>query len=204
MICAGWVFIERAGTARPALRAAAAFAAVASGIALAPFTIPLLSAPHLIAYSQWAGLTGRNGTQPQLIQPLFADEFGWQHLTARLARYYYALPQAQRVRTAIYSDTYAGAAAIELYGGRYGLPQPISAQNEYYLWGTRGYDGSSVLAIGASQAALLPQLFKRVVLLGTFQDPLRWAIEGPTPIYLCTRPSAPLNILWRRLRWYGA
>lgn len=204
LICAGCVFIERSWRSRPALRAVAAGAAVASGLALAPFTIPLLSAPALIAYSRAAGITGQNGTQPHLVQPLFADEFGWEELAARVAGYYRALPAKQRARTAIYSDTYAGAAAIEYYGGKYGLPQPISAQNQYYLWGTRGYDGSSVLAVGASQAALFPQLFKRVVLLGTFADPMRWAIEGPTPIYLCTQPSAPLDVLWPRLRWYGA
>lgn len=204
LICAGWAIIGQAWIFRRALRAAAACAAVASGVVLAPFTIPLLSAPQLIAYSEVAGLTGRNETEPRLIQPLFADEFGWQTLTARVARYYNALPAPQRARTAIYSDTYAGAAAIEFYAARYGLPRPISAQNQYYLWGTRGYDGRSVLAIGASQSELLPQLFKRVILLGTVQDPLRWAIEGPTPIYLCTQPSAPLEILWPRLRWYGA
>lgn len=203
LICAGWVFLERVWQARTALRNSAAAAAVASGLLLAPFTIPLLSAPQLIAYTRAAGLTGRNGT-PHLIQPLFADEFGWQNLAARVAGFYKALPAAQRARTAIYSDTYAGAAAIEFYGAQYGLPQPISAQNQYYLWGTHGYDGSSVLAIGASQAALLPRLFKRVVLLGTFEDPLRWAIEGPTPVFLCTQPLAPLGALWPRLRWYGA
>jgi hypothetical protein len=204
LMCAGCVFLERSWEARPALRLTAAGAMLASGLVLAPFTIPLLSATQLIAYSKSAGLTGRDGNQPHLIQPLFADEFGWRNLAARVAQFYHALPARQRARTAIYSDTYAGAAAIEFYGAEYGLPQPISAQNEYYLWGTRDYDGRSVLAIGASQAALLPRLFKRVVLLGTFEDPLRWAAEGPTPIYLCTLPAAPLDALWPRLRWYGA
>ena len=204
LICAGWVAMERAWHTRPQWRAFAAVIVLVSAVLLAPFTIPVLSAPGLIAYSKILGITGRNGTAPHLVQPLFADEFGWQKLTARVARFYDGLPPAQRARTAIFSDTYAGAAAIEFYGLRYRVPQPISAQNEYFLWGTRGYDGSSVLAIGASQADLLHALFHRVVLLGTFEDPYRWAIEGPTPIYLCTDPVAPLKDLWPRLRWYGA
>jgi len=204
LICAGWVTLERAWRARPAWRTAVAVAALTSGALLAPFTIPLLSAQRLIAYSKTLGITGRGGSQAHLVQPLFADEFGWQSLTARVATFYDGLPAEQRARTAIFSDTYAGAAAIEFYGPQYRLPQPISAQNQYYLWGTRGYDGSSVLAIGASQADLLHALFRRVVLLGTFEDPLRWAAEGPTPIYLCTQPVAPLKELWPRLRWYGA
>lgn len=40
--------------------------------------------------------------------------------------------------------------------------------------------------------------------LRTFEDPYRWAAEGPTPIFLCTQPVAPLDDLWARLRWYGA
>ncbi|HET9393055.1 MAG TPA: glycosyltransferase family 39 protein [Candidatus Rubrimentiphilum sp.] len=187
LICAGWVALERVWAARPAWRSAAAALVVASGVALAPFTFPILPPVGLIAY-----------------QPLFADEFGWDGLTQHVAEIYLQLPTAQRERTAIFSDTYAGAAAMEFYGPQYGLPQPISAQNSYYLWGTGGYDGSSMLAIGASQADLLRANFRHVVLLTTFQDPHRWAIEGPTPIFLCTDPIAPLSRLWPRFKWYGA
>jgi len=204
LICAGWVALESSWNARPAWRALSAGAVLASAALLAPFTIPVLSAQGLIGYSKMLGVTARNGASAHLVQPLFADEFGWDGLARRVAGVYDRLPPEQRRRTAIFSDTYAGAAAIEFYGPRYGLPQPISAQNQYYLWGTGGYDGSSVLAIGASQADLLRVLFKHVVLAGTFEDPLRWAIEGPTPIFLCTQPIAQLNGLWPRLRWYGA
>jgi 4-amino-4-deoxy-L-arabinose transferase-like glycosyltransferase len=187
LICAGWVALERAWASRLAWRSAAAAVVLASGVVLAPFTFPVFPPAGLIAY-----------------QPLFADEFGWDGLTRRVAEVYRQLPPVQRRRTAIFSDTYAGAAAIEFYRPRYGLPQPISAQNSYYLWGTGGYDGSSMLAIGASQADLLRANFRHVVLLTTFQDPHRWAIEGPTPIFLCTDPVAPLSRLWPRLKWYGA
>ena len=204
LFCAGWVACERAWAQRAALRAAAAGIVLASALAFAPFTLPLVSPSVLIAYSQAIWITGRNGTPAHLVQPLFADEFGWDGLTRRVAGFYRALPSAIRTRTAIFSDTYAGAAAIELYGPRYGLPQPISAQNNYYLWGTGTYDGSSVLAVGASQSAQLHALFRNVVLLGTFVDPYRWAIEGPTPIFLCTKPIAPLPALWPSLKWYGA
>jgi len=204
LICAGWAAMERIWGERPAWRATAAGAVLGSAALLAPFTIPALSAHGLIGYSRMLGITGRNGQSAHLVQPLFADEFGWKGLTRRVADIYDRLPPEQRRRTAIFSDTYAGAAAIEFYGGPFGLPQPISAQNQYYLWGSRGYNGSSVLAIGASQADLLHTLFRHVVLAGTFEDPLRWAIEGPTPIFLCTQPIAPLKDLWPRLRWYGA
>lgn len=202
LICAGWVAVERAWT--PARRAVAGGAVLVSAALLAPFTIPLLSPQTLIGYSEFLRVTGRNGSPPHLVQPLFADEFGWRGLAHRVAQLYAKLPPQQRTRTAIFSDTYAGAAAIEFYGPLYGLPQPISGQNQYYLWGTRGYDGGSVLAVGASQADLLRTLFRHVILAGTFEDPYRWAIEGPTPIFLCTHPIAPLNELWPRLRWYGA
>ncbi len=203
LICAGWVALERAGNSRPVWRALAAGAVLVSAALLAPFTIPALSVQGLIGYSQLLGI-GRDEKPAHLVQPLFADEFGWNELARRVADVYDRLPPDQRRRTAIFSDTYAGAAAIEFYGPRYRLPQPISAQNQYYLWGTRGYDGSSMLAIGASQAGLLHVLFRHVVLVGTFEDPLRWAIEGPTPIFLCTQPIAALKELWPRLRWYGA
>ncbi len=85
------------------------------------------------------------------IQPLFAEEFGWQRLARDVAAIYLSLPSTVRNRTAIYADTYGDAGALDFFGPRYGLPPAISSQNNYYLWGTRGYDGSTMIAIGATR-----------------------------------------------------
>jgi hypothetical protein len=135
---------------------------------------------------------------------LYAEEFGWEELTEHVAQVYHSLPPSVRARTGVFADTYADAGALEFYGARYGLPPVISAQNTYYLWGTQRYDGKTLIVVGASQSDLVRQLYRNVKLVATYGNPYKWVVEGPTPIYVCTDPIAPLPQLWPRLKWYGA
>ncbi len=139
-----------------------------------------------------------------MIQPVFAEQFGWDRLARDVAGVYFSLPPPLRERTAIYADTYGDAGAIDFFGPRYGLPPAISSQNNYYLWGTRGYDGATMIAIGATRIDLLRRYYRRVTLVRTSTEPLKWVVEGPAPIYLCSDPVAPLSEIWPSLRWFGA
>jgi Dolichyl-phosphate-mannose-protein mannosyltransferase len=196
----GAVALERAAAwTRIALFAAAA----AAGIVALPLSLPVLSVDRLVAYSNLLGITGRGGTPAHLIQPVFAEEFGWDRLASDVARVYFALPAPERSRTAIYADTYGDAGALDFFGPRHGLPPAISSQNNYYLWGTRGYDGTMLVAIGATRIDLLRRYYRSVVLAATSTEPYKWIVEGPAPIYICRDPVAPLSVIWPLLRWYG-
>ena len=197
----GAVVIERAAYL---LRGFVLVAVTAAGLFFTPLSLPLLRVGALIAYTQALGLTGAHGTTPHLIQPLFAEEFGWQRLARDVSSVYDALPPATRAQTAVYADTYADAGAIDLFGARYGLPSAIGTQNSYYLWGTHGYDGKTMIAVGASRIALLRTYYHSCALARLSTEPLKWIVEGPSPIYLCTGPTMPLDRIWPHLRWYGA
>jgi hypothetical protein len=135
---------------------------------------------------------------------VYAEEFGWDRLARDVARVYRALPERERSKTALYADTYADAGAIDRFGSAYGLPSAIGSQNTYWLWGTHGYDGTSLVAIGATRIDLLKAHYRSCVLVATSEEPLKWVVEGPSPIYHCTKPDRPLEQLWPLLRWYGA
>ena len=174
------------------------------GVLAMPLSLPLLPVDTLIAYSRTLGLTGAHGQPAHLIQPVFAEEFGWERLAADVGLVYNGLPPEQRARAAIYADTYGDAGALDFYGALFGLPPAISTQNTYYLWGPRNYDGSTLVAIGGTRIALLRKYYRSVKLVRTSDEPYKWVVEGPAPIYLCTLPDAPLAKIWRDLRWYGA
>jgi hypothetical protein len=197
----GAVAIERAATAA---RVTIFAALTAAGVAALPLSLPILPVGSLVAYGKFVGISGRNGEPAHLIQPVFAEEFGWQRLARDVAAVYFSLPANVRQRAAVYADTYGDAGALDFFGPRYGLPPAISSQNSYYLWGTRGYDGSVLVAIGASRIDLLRRFYRSVVLVRTSDEPYKWIVEGPAPIYLCTQPVAPLPVVWPQLRWYGA
>lgn len=201
LLAVGAVAIERAAVP---LRAALLGVLVAVAIVSLPMSLPVLPVEGLVAYAKLLGLTGRDATPAHLIQPLFAEEFGWDRLAQDVAHVYFALPDDIRAHTAIYADTYGDAGALDFFGPRYGLPPAISSQNNYYLWGTRGYDGATLVAIGATRIDLLKRYYRSVTLARTSTEPYKWVVEGPSPIYLCRDPIAPLSQIWPHLRWYGA
>ncbi|MFY9737823.1 MAG: glycosyltransferase family 39 protein, partial [Candidatus Cybelea sp.] len=201
LLAIGAVALERAAVP---LRSALLAALVAVAVLALPLSLPVLPIENLVAYTRLLGLTGRDGTPAHLIQPVFAEEFGWDRLARDVARVYLALPDDIRARTAIYADTYGDAGALDFFGPRYGLPPAISSQNNYYLWGTHGYDGATLVAIGATRIDVLRRYFRSVRLMSTSAEPLKWVVEGPAPIYLCRAPIAPLSEIWPHLRWYGA
>ncbi len=196
----GAVAVERA---TESVRIALLVAVIGVGIVALPFSMPVLTVDRLVAYSRFLGLTGRGGSPAHLVQPVFAEEFGWDRLAGDVARVYFALPPAERNRTAIYADTYGDAGALDFFGPRHGLPPAISSQNNYYLWGTRGYDGKTMIAIGATRIDRLRAFYRSVVLAATSEEPYKWVVEGPAPIYVCRDPIAPLPLIWPSLRWFG-
>jgi hypothetical protein len=201
LLAIGSVVIERAATW---LRSALFILMTATAVATLPLSIPILPIQGFIAYSQTLGLTGRGGEPPHVIQPVYAEEFGWDRLARDVATVYDALPATTRRDTAIYADTYADAGAIDFFGPAYDLPNAISSQNSYWLWGTHGYDGDTMIAIGATRIDLLRPYYRSCKLVRTSNEPLKWVVEGPAPIYLCTGPTMPLDQIWPHLRWYGA
>jgi hypothetical protein len=195
----GSCVVERA----PAWLRAATFA-VASAVALAtlPISLPVLPIDGFIAYSRAIGLASASVSAPPVMQPLYAEEFGWEGLARDVAAVYQSMPH--RARIAVYADTYADAGAIDFYGAKFGLPPAIGSQNTYWLWGPRDYDGRKMIAVGASRIDLLKKYYRSCDLIRTSVEPLKAVVEGPAPIYRCSGPRMPFSSIWPKLRWYGA
>ena len=125
-----------------------------------------------------------------LINPMFADQLGWPAMTATVAGAYWSLPPAaaqdhRRLRRPIRVRGRARLLRPALWA-----PDRSSARTiNYYLWGTRGYSGQSVLAVGATDYWLLLRSFGSVRQIAVYRNDYRWMLEGPLPIYLCTRPA---------------
>jgi hypothetical protein len=206
LFAAGTVAIERAIASKPRWLEPAILVAVSiAGLPLFPLSLPILPLPQYMAYERAIGLSRPappDGTR-HLINPMFADQLGWKTMTQTVAGAYWSLPAGQRKITAVFADRYAYAGALDYYGPRYGLPPAISPNNSYYLWGTRGYSGASMLAVGATDYHLLLRAFGSVQQIAVYRNDLRWMLEGPLPIYLCTHPRAPLAAMWPRFKYYG-
>ncbi len=192
------------GTLPSALVALWAVLAAANGALSLPLVLPVLPPAQL------QRMLDRMAFRPPPVEAagigaplmqMLSDEFGWRELARNVEDAYAALPAADRGRAAIFASNYGEAAAIDVYGAS--LPPALSGNNQYYLWGPRGYDGSVMLGIGVepSQWAPICDSVRTLVRFGT--SPYAMPYERDRPIVLCRGMHPPLAELWPRFKHYG-
>jgi 4-amino-4-deoxy-L-arabinose transferase-like glycosyltransferase len=190
--------------AAPLVAAWMALAAVNFALAM-PLVLPVLSPDGLARFLARAPLRPHPVEVAGIGAPLtqvFSDEFGWRELERKVADVYRALPAGDRARAAILASNYGEAAAIDVYGTADHLPPAISEQDQYYLWGPRGYDGSVVIAVNAK-----PEFWSRIcassTTAATFGVPYAMPYERDRAIIVCRGLPVPLGDAWARFKRYG-
>ena len=173
---------------------------VVTGAILSPLAVPILSPENLIAYTKALHLqtprieTHKLGPLPQL----YADQFGWEEMTATVARVYNSLPPEIRAKTAIFGQNYGQAGAIDLFGPKYGLPPAISGHQSYFLWGPRNYTGESVIVMEGQQQDL-ERVFASVQKVASVYHPYSMPYEH-FDIFYCRGLKEPLKELWPQVK----
>ncbi len=81
----------------------------------------------------------------------FSEQLGWRELNQHVADVYHTLPVEEKPRTAILAGNYGEAGALELYGGKYDLPQVISPANSFWLKGTPAENIDVLIVVGYSK-----------------------------------------------------
>jgi dolichyl-phosphate-mannose-protein mannosyltransferase len=174
--------------------------AVCVAIAVAPLVMPLLPVQDYVRYSAWMRFqqpkieNGGLGPLPQT----FADQFGWPEMVATVAGVYNGLPPDVRRTTAIFAQNYGQAGAVDLFGGRYGLPKAISGHQSYFLWGPRDYTGESVIVMDGRQSLLETQ-FEHVEKVAHVYHPYSMPAEH-FDVFYCRGLKQPLQELWPKLK----
>lgn len=202
LLAAGGVTIEDWLERRSALRArlwprAAILTVVAAlGAVLAPIFLPVLPPAQLVAYQEALGLAPPK-TEVAHVGPLpqyFGDQFGWPELVEQIAGIYWSLPEAERERTAIFASNYGEAGALNLFGPSLGLPSPICAHQNHWLWGPPAFAGDAVIWLQWSREDL-ESLCGSVEQVGEHFHPWGMAEEN-RPIYLCRDPVGSFADYW--------
>jgi len=201
LFAGGGVVWEKWLGARPAWQKLAYPALiVATGAILSPLAIPVLPPEIYIRYTKAMHLappaieTHKLGPLPQI----FADQFGWDEMTATVAGVYNGLPEDVRGQTAIFGQSYGQAGAIDLFGPKYGLPAAISGHQSYFLWGPRDYTGVSMIVIGGNPRDLDRQ-FTSVEKVAHIDHPYSMPYNH-VDVYYCRGLKQPLAVFWPKVK----
>ncbi len=204
LIGAGAVFLESvtASIWRPLIRYALPVIVLITGILLSPNAIPVLPVDTFIRYEHALKVQAPKTETFELhdLPQLYADMFGWEELTAQVAKVYQGLTPEEQRETAIYASNYGEAGAIDFFGTRYGLPKAVSGHMAYFTWGPPEYPVKILIAIEGDEDVYRRGCgsVQRAATFGT-----KYSIPHEHgPIYLCRDLKVDLAKVWPRTKNY--
>lgn len=176
--------------------------AVLSALIAAPIALPILQPEMLARYLDRTHLRPPPDETAGIGAPLtqvYSDEFGWRELEKRVAAVYQSLPAAERAHATILAADYGEAAAVDIFGKADGLPAAISAEDQYYFWGTHGSDGSVIIHINGDPHRW-QRLCESVQVADRFGVDYAMPYENDRPIFICRGLRVSLDTLWPRMK----
>ena len=212
LLAAGAVATEHLFTsgwsiAHPAFRAAlksVCFIWLIVGIlAVLPLVLPILPIDTFLRYQAHLPLKGEKTERSFIgaaLPQYYADEFNWPEMVAKVSDVYHSLSPEEQAQTAIFCDNYGEAAAIDFFGGHYGLPKAISGHQNYFLWGPRNFTGEIVIVVGQNEKDVQKE-FDSVTVAETQSNPYAFWYETQ-PILLCRGLKWNLQAGWEKVKYW--
>lgn len=174
---------------------------LAGGAYLAPLVVPVLTVDRFISYMNSLPFKlprTEHSHEGASLPQHYADQFGWEELTAMTAVAWSRLTPDERNDCGIFAQNYGQAGAIDFFGPRYGLPPALSGHQTYFLWGPRGYSGNCMIVIDDDKEDL-SAIFQQVELVGESDN--RYALEHNIQVWLCKGAKfGKLSDLWPRVK----
>jgi len=166
--------------------------------------LPILEPTTLARYLDMTRLRPPPNEAAAVGAPLtqvFSDEVGWRDLEQQVAAVYRSLSEDERRQAVIIASNYGEAAAIDVYGRSDGLPPALSGENQYFLWGTHGFDGDIVIHINGDPQRWR-KLCKSVETAANFGVAYAMPYENGRPIFVCQGLLTPIAKIWPRFKRY--
>ncbi|MCX6138015.1 MAG: glycosyltransferase family 39 protein [Ignavibacteriales bacterium] len=169
----------------------------------APFCLPILSPESFLRYSAALGVTVQQSErhQPTPLPQHFADMFGWENMTLRVARVYYSLPDSVRTHCGIYVQNYGQAGALDFFGKSLGLPPVLCGHNNYWYW-TEGLERYNSIIILGGDIEDYKKVFDQVLVVDVVTHPYVMPYENNLQIFICRGLRLPLKEIMKGTRHF--
>lgn len=138
------------------------------------------------------------------VHDIFTEQIGWHEMIETVTGIYESLPEADKASAGILAGENDEAAALNLFGGDYGLPKAISGSNTFFLRGYGSPPPQILIVVGFTQDAV-NSLFAQCEIAGEITNPygVENDLRDPPNIFLCRNPRLPWDELWNRLKRFS-
>jgi 4-amino-4-deoxy-L-arabinose transferase-like glycosyltransferase len=138
------------------------------------------------------------------VHDIFTEQIGWEEMIQAVAEIHSGLPREEKARAAILAGENDEAAALNLFGPEYGLPNAISGSNTYYLRRYGNPPPETLILVGFTERDAR-FMFEDCTYAGTITN--EYGVDNdlrdPPGIYVCRSPRIPWDELWERLKRYS-
>ena len=138
------------------------------------------------------------------VHDTFTEQIGWPEMIKTVADIYADLPEEEKLQTGIFAGENDEAAALNLYGPKYGLPKAMSGSDTFWLRGYMDPPPKTLIVVGYSKEDV-DSVFERCEVAGTITNPygVENDLRDPPDIFVCRGLRIPLPELWNRVKRFS-
>ena len=135
---------------------------------------------------------------------VFTEQIGWHEMIQTVGKIYAELPETEKAQAGVLAGENDEAAALNLYGGEYGLPKAISASDTFWLRGYGNPPPETLIVVGYSVEDV-NLIFEQCKVAGTITNAnnVENDLRDPPNIFVCRNPRLPWDELWDKLQRYS-
>ncbi|MDB5141964.1 MAG: hypothetical protein JWQ66_677 [Mucilaginibacter sp.] len=138
--------------------------------------------------------------KPHPLTQDYADMFGWDEMTEKVAKAYNSLTPEQQKNTQIFADNYGEAGALHHFGKQYNLPDAVSLSSSFTLWAPDDLNAHYIIYVDDQDGGNIKTFassLESYTKIGEVESP--YAREKGTGIFLLVNPKpAALNERYKK------
>ena len=164
-----------------------------------PFLVPVVDADRYLTLARGARHLVGAEAEAASLPPIYQWMLGGPELTEAVARVAETLSASERRRAGVLATTFGEAGALAHFGPEAGLPPVIGTHNNFWLWGTRGLDGSVLIVVAHPDSPVLRHFASCRIAARVHCPHCAPQFRGRA-LFLCEGPVRPLPELWASLK----